>query len=322
MITKWKSSKSSYKDAIEYIKGRKIGTIKSIKTPWPKFNDATTDGIEWNSLTVIAGRPAAGKTAIKDQIIREAFALNPDQDFRVLEFQFEMVGRVTAIRHFSSHLKKTYKHLCSADGKISENDLEACIAYSKNASNYPIDIVDEPITVPEIEQIIDDYMKTYATKTENGVIYKNTIVTLDHSLLVKKASYEKDKYDMLYNLGETITKLKRKYPIAFIVLTQLNRNIDSPDRVINGTIGNYVMTSDIFGADALLQHAETVIGINRPGLYKIRYYGPDKFIIDDENVLAFHFLKCRNGDTRISFFKAMFQEMRILEISPPSKKNA
>jgi hypothetical protein len=127
---------------------------------------------------------------------------------------------------------------------------------------------------------------------------------------------------MLYNLGETITKLKRKYPIAFIVLTQLNRNIDSPDRVINGTIGNYVMTSDIFGADALLQHAETVIGINRPGLYKIRYYGPDKFIIDDENVLAFHFLKCRNGDTRISFFKAMFQEMRILEISPPSKKNA
>jgi replicative DNA helicase len=40
-----------------------------------KFNDATTDGLEWNTLTVMGGRPGSGKTLIKDQIIRESFEL-------------------------------------------------------------------------------------------------------------------------------------------------------------------------------------------------------------------------------------------------------
>ena len=61
----------------------------------PNFN--------WESLkgkTVIGGRPAAGKTLIKDQIIREAFTLNKGDKFRVLEFSLEMVQRVSAIREY------------------------------------------------------------------------------------------------------------------------------------------------------------------------------------------------------------------------------
>ena len=72
----WKSQKEGLKESLDYLKGRKEGVITSIKTPWSKFNDATTDGLEWNTLTVIAGRPGSGKTLIKDQIIREAFVLN------------------------------------------------------------------------------------------------------------------------------------------------------------------------------------------------------------------------------------------------------
>ena len=58
---------------------------------------------------MIGGRPGSGKTLIKDQIIRESFALNPHDKFRVLEFQCEMVGRTSAIREFSSVTGKTYK---------------------------------------------------------------------------------------------------------------------------------------------------------------------------------------------------------------------
>ena len=117
-----------------------------------------------------------------------------------------------------------------------------------------------------------------------------------------------------------LTELKRKYPNAFIILSQLNRNIDSPERSENGKIGNYILTSDIFGSDALLQHADTCVGINRPGLSKIRFYGPDKYIINDDTTLVMHFLKCRNGDTRMSFFEARFAEMKINEIPPPPTK--
>ena len=118
----------------------------------------------------------------------------------------------------------------------------------------------------------------------------------------------------LPDLGEFFTEMKRKYPCMFICLSQLNRNIDNPDRAVNGKYGNYVLESDIFGSDAMLQHADTLIGLNRPAKQKIRNYGPDRYIIENDRTLVLHFLKARNGDTRMSFFKAEFERMQISEM--------
>lgn len=314
----WKSNKIAYEESLMYMKGRMEGTIKSLKTPWDKFNDATTDGIEWNSMTVIGGRPGSGKTLLKDQIIRDSFKLNKDQEFRVLEFQFEMLGRTSAIREYSSVLSKSYKELCSAGKPLDLADLQKCYEYAKTRVGLPVDIIDTPITVAEMKEQIILYMEKYAKKVEEGIYkYTNTVVTLDHSILLKKSPFEKDKYDTLYALGEMLTELKRKYPIAFIILSQLNRNVDSPERSEDGKYGNYILESDIFGGDALLQHADTLIGINRPGKQKIRFYGPDRYIIDDDMIMVMHFLKCRNGDTRMSFFRGEFKRMSIVEIPTP-----
>ena len=118
-----------------------------------------------------------------------------------------------------------------------------------------------------------------------------------------------------------MTYLKRIYPIIFIILTQLNRDINSPERNEDGKYGNYVLESDIFGSDAILQHADNVIGITRPAKQKIRFYGPDRYVIEDDKVIVLHFLKCRNGDTRLSFFRAEFEKMRIIEmITPPQQE--
>ena len=317
----WKSQKDGFADSLRYLKGRMEGSIKSIKTPWAKFNDATTDGLEWHSMTVIGGRPGSGKTLIKDQIVREAFKLNPTENFRVLEFQFEMLARTSAIREYSSVLGKSYKYLCSADGKLTAEDLQICYDHAKERVKLAIDIVEEPITVNEFREVIAEYMQQHMFINESGDYeFTKTIVTLDHSLLLKKAPFEKDKFDTLYNLGEAITELKRKYPIAFIILTQLNRGIDNPERNEDGKYGNYILESDIFGSDALLQHADTLIGINRPGKQKIKLYGPDRYIIDDDKVLVLHFLKCRNGDNRMSFFRAEFARMKINEMPTPQQQ--
>ncbi len=253
----WKSQRQGFQDSLAYMQGRMKGEITSIKTPWPKWNDAATDGIEWHTVTVIGGRPGSGKTLIKDQIIREAFKLNPGADFRVLEFQFEMLARASAIREYSSFLGRTYKHLCSADGKLSEAELQKCFEYAKERVKFPIDVVEEPCTVSEFALTVKRYMEEHATTDESGITtFKKTIISLDHTILLKKAPYEKDKMDTLYALGEALTGLKRRYPIAFIILSQLNRNIDHPDRAEEGKYGNYVLESDFFGADAMLQHAD------------------------------------------------------------------
>lgn len=318
----WKQQKEAYIEALEYMQDRQKGLITSIRTPWKKVNDAIVDGIEWNSTTVIAARPATGKTLIKDQIVREAFTLNPKSIFRVLEFQLEMVGKVSAMRSFSAHINKSYKYLCSADGTLSDIDIQICYQYAQKLTGYPIDVIYEAPTVIEFRQIIAEYMDAHSVqkKGSDGEIYReytNTIITLDHSLLIKKAAHEKDKQETLFALGEALTDLKRKYPIAFIILSQLNRDIDKPERNEDGKYGNHILESDIYGADALLQHADTVIGVNRPAKQKIRFYGVERYMIEDLSVLVFHFLKARNGETQMSFMRARFEQMKVEEMDTP-----
>ena len=308
----WVGQHAAFSEALKYMNARQKGEEKSIYTPWPKFNDAATDGLEWNTLTVIGGRPGSGKTLIKDQIIRESFALNPNDGFRVLEFQFEMVGRTSAIREFSSMTGKTYKELCSAGSILQPEVLNKCLMYAKERVKNPVDIISTPLTVNQMREQIDMYMNLHKGK--------KTIVTLDHTMLVKRAPYQNNTLDMMFELGEFFTQCKRDYPILFIALSQLNRNIDSPDRAIDGKYGNYILESDIFGSDAMLQHADMLIGINRPAKQKIRFYGPDRYIIEDDKTLVLHFLKARNGDARMSFFKAKFEQMKIEEMLTPGQQ--
>jgi replicative DNA helicase len=311
-ISAWGGQYKAFKEALNYMSKRQSGEEKSIYTPWPKFNDATTDGLEWNTLTVIGGRPGSGKTLIKDQIIRESFDLNPNDNFRVLEFQFEMVGRTSAIREFSSLTGKTYKELCSAGSTLTTDVINQCYEYAKTRVTNPVDIISTPMTVNQMREQVDMYMNEHKGQ--------KTIITLDHTILVKRAPYQNNRLDMLFELGEFFTQCKRDYPCLFIALSQLNRNIDNPDRAVDGKYGNYILESDIFGSDAMLQHADTLLGINRPAKQKIRFYGPDRYIIQDDRTLVLHFLKARNGDARMSFFKAEFERMQVSEMATPPQQ--
>lgn len=328
----WKTQKEGFHEALHYLRGRSKGTVRSIITPWSTFNDATIAGLEWNTINILAGRPGSLKTLIKDQIIRNAFKLNPEQDFRVLEFQLEMLGRTSAVRDFVSVVGKTYKQVCSADGILEESDIVKCYDYVIEQLKNPIDVIESAPTVEEFEKIIDQYMELHhyieesIDKVTNEVtgkkkLYKKVIITLDHSILIKKGYGEKDKQDTLHKLGECLTKLKKKYPIIFIILSQLNRNVDSQDRTEEGRPGNYPNDSDVFGSDALLMHTDFLVAFDRPAKRNIRIYGPEKFIIEDNSIIIMHFLKCRNAETVKSFFKAIWHKMEIVQIpAPPSQQ--
>ena len=318
----WKDQRAAYKDALKYINGRKQGIITSFRTPWDKVNDAGVNGFEWHSMTVIGGRPGTGKTLIKDQIIRESFSRNKGQNINVLEFSFEMVAKASKVREFCSILGKSYKYVCSAysDNKLTDEDFNKLYAHAKKAvdiDKYPVSIVENPCDVEQIKNIVSNYMIDNSQIIDGNRVFTNTVITLDHSYLVNKSKSEKSKTDMLYNLGEALTDLKRKFPIAFIVLSQLGRHVESPERNENGKYGNYILETDILGGDALFQHADMCIGINRPAMKFIEYYGPERYIIQDDSVLVFHFLKTRTGDTRMSFFKAMFEKMEVQEMPTP-----
>jgi len=309
------SEREALEKALIKMKLRRKGELKSLKSAWPKFNDAFCDGLEWRTITVVGARPGTGKTLFMEQLISDIIENNKDHKFRVLKFQMEMLDETSGIRKLSLNTGADYNTLLSKGEPVDEEIYYKCVEYYKrSAENDVINVVYDACTVDEMCATIHYEMERY--KNPDGT-YQNMLVTIDHSALFKNGKGQKDKFEMLYALGEALTHMKKKYPVAFLVLSQLNRNIDDPKRQLNGIYGNYVLDSDLFGADALLQHADVVLGINKPSIRKIRQYGPEKFIIEDEDVLVFHFLKSRNGLTAIAFFKLDRRTMRIIEIATP-----
>jgi replicative DNA helicase len=307
----------AYSQALDYAEKRRTGEIRSIRTPWEKFNEVSMNGLEWNSLTVIAGRPGSGKTLIGSMIAREAFRLNPEQagEFCVVDFQFEMLARNIALREISGHTGINVRRLTSVAGSVTDEDLAAAHKYCQDNKYREIYTWERPLTVDKMREKIYQF---YEAKE------KKMIITVDHSLLLRKSASEKENKDILYNLGYMLAETRRQLPVIFIVLSQLNREIETVERVKNASIGNFVKDSDVFGADAMLQFTDILIGINRPAKYGITLYGPPNSFHEDEryrkgipvdiNSLAVHFLKVRSGEPCLTMFKADFARSNILQL--------
>ncbi len=297
-----------YQAGLTYIDQRKKGVIKSIKTPWSKLNDMTMNGFEWNNIIVIGGRPGSGKTMFTNIITRDAFKNNPDQEFGVLDFQFEMISRSIALREIAAQLGKDMRVLSSCYNPISDEDFTAAYKYAQENRHRNIWTVDKPLTVKEIQLKIEEALKLYNMPF---------IVTLDHSVLVAKGSTEKDQFDTLHNLSKMMTQMK-KLPVMFIVLTQLNREVESVERQRPGVYGNYLFDSDIYGGDALLQHADLVLGLNKPSKYNLNVYGPERHQVKPNHIVL-HYLKNRNGEAgKFSFFEEDFAHGRLYQVEAPA----
>jgi replicative DNA helicase len=313
----WKKYTDIMQQGLDYIQSRAKGEIKSLKTQWAGFNSIGLNGIEWQSLYVIAARPGVGKTLIAASLTRELQNLNKDQDFAVLHFQFEMLGRNLALRELSSANKLNIRYLQSAgdDGMpaMTATDFKKLQDYTLTQTHRQDYVIDSAMTVLEMKKAIFDFYKE---------VRKPFVITLDHTLLVKQSGGETNRQVTLQNLATMMTEMKNALPVTFIVLTQLNREIDDPERQKPGNLSNYPTEADVYGSDFLHQCADVMIAYNRPAKYNLSLYGPQRFVITphDKYLLAMHVLKNRFGETGIQWYKAEYALMTIVETDTPMQQ--
>lgn len=310
------SRRKSYSQVLEkslrYIEKRRNGDIKSLRTPWPGFNSAGIAGLEWGSMLTIGARPGAGKTMLVSQILREAHRLNPDQQFNILEFQFEMGDDQYGARQFAGEMAADYGLILSTEKQLDEFIYERCKEYVAETKRleklgFTRGIISEWCTHGDMEEEIK------LAYLEGGS--KPLLVTIDHSWLIKKSSGEKDKFDVLYNTTEMLMKLKNQIPIIVIMITQLNRSIEEAARRTQGSVANYPTASDIFGGDALMQGSDMVAVLSRPHGLDIKTYGPYAYEVEEDDVFL-HLLKVRNGKQKksIIFMKMEGENQRMIEV--------
>ncbi len=308
----WKRYGDIMQESIVYLERRAKGQLKSLKTQWDSFNSIGLNGIEWQSLYVLAARPGVGKTLIAASLTRELQTLNRDQDFAVLHFQFEMLGRNMAVRELSAAANLNIRYMQSAqdDGlpPLKDEDLKKLTEYASRQHSREEYIVDKAMNVKQMEDVIVNFQRD---------VNKPVVITLDHTLLVRQNASETSKQQTLQNLATMMTEMKNRLPVTFIILTQLNRDIDDAERQRPGQLSNYPTEADVFGSDYLLQCADVMIAYNRPAKYNISLYGPHRYEINDKYLLAMHVIKNRFGEPSIQWYRAQYETMSVVEAPTP-----
>jgi replicative DNA helicase len=301
----------------QYIDDRRKGIIKSLKTPWKKYNDISMGGVEWHTIHTIGGMSGSGKTAILNQLESGVCELNPDAEFNVLSFNFEMLARNLVGRKMSKELNITVQNLHSGieGSPLSDADYQRVLDSQQTVTQYPIFYVDTAGTVEEMMQTIMAFHRQHPDK---GIF-----MTLDHTLLVNGTASEVERV-VLVNLVKAL-KAGIKYfksvgvNFACVILTQLNRAIEEQDRCSEPGSHNFPKKKDIFGGDALFQMSDLVLVTMNPAQNGMSVYGANKW--PTKGFLYWHFLKVREGEPVIACMTNKLAINTVEDYTPSTQLN-
>ena len=271
-------------EAVEYIRKRKNHEIQSLATRWKKFNKSCIGGIEPNTIYTIVGISGSGKSSFVNTLETDLIDLNSNQDVIVLNFSFEMLSSRQVGRKISSKLRQTTAELYSANNELTDDLLDRVEQTSQQIKSYPIYYVDTPGTVEDIASTINYF---YETKAKD----KKFVIILDHTLLVEGQNRE-SALQVISELQKLFIKVKKLPNTTIIQLSQMNRNIENPERINNPSM-HYPMRSDISSADTIFHASDYVICIHRPELLNIQQYGPNRLLV--KNKVYLHILKNRDA---------------------------
>ena len=277
----YKTIAQAAKESVDYIRARKDHTIVPLKTRWNKFNKVCCGGIEPGMILTIAGISGTGKSAVANMIETDLIDLNPSQKVVILDFSFEMVSFRSVTRKLSYRLRRTTSELYSAQEGIDEDTFGRVQEEAEKLAKYPIFYVDTPCTVQQIENAIDYFRNKFSEEWW-------LVVILDHTLLVEGDTER----GTIVDLQKMFIRKKKLPKTSIIQLSQMNRNIEQPERINNPAM-HYPLRSDLAASDALFHASDYVIVISRPELQNLSSYGIKHLPV--KNKVYMHFLKVRDA---------------------------
>ncbi len=303
--------------AISYIEGRRSGNIRSLQTSFKKLNRYLLDGIEWNKIFTIGGMSGSGKSILCEQLKRDILSLNRDEKIKVLSFEYEMPSYEQVTRNISGYLNLSVRDLYSAEDKLSGETFDNAKRVGGTISNQPIYNVDAVGDVDDMVETIIDFVNHHTDVLEGKT---GLVVTVDHVLLTKGKQGQTEREILAY-LYRSIIALKKELVekgirVLFILLSQLNRDIESLDRKANPEY-HFPNRNDLFGSNDIFMGSDYVLVIHKPQILNLQAYGLKKYPIVNATTgnpfIYFHLLKNRTGEPKILLMEDNFKNSQILD---------
>ncbi|MNK98105.1 Replicative DNA helicase [compost metagenome] len=244
--------------------------------------DKATNGFKEPELTIIAGRPAMGKTAVVLSVAK-ATATQGDP---VVVFSLEMAAMQLYKRIQSNETQINGMRIRTL--KLSAYELDSLNKADQYLADLPIYIDDTAsLNIDKLRMLIAIYIQLYGIK----------LVVVDYLQLLEA---EVNRFGASNSaIGQVSRKLKifaKEFNIPIIALAQLSRAVES-----RTATGCKPMLADLRESGNIEQDADNVIFLWRPEYYEILQEIPIRGYVDPfsyKNLLVFIIAKIREGETR------------------------
>lgn len=251
-----------------------------------------TGGIQRRDLTLIGARPSMGKTTLGLSTAIKAAKSGAGVGFISLEMDADkLAARAVSDIAYDWNVKVPYADIIR--GNVTDQDLDALMAGSKDLDRLPIWIEEQSgLSMTEIrvkaEAMMED-MEKHGSKLD--------MLIVDHLGLIRPTGrYSGNRVQEISEMTAGCKDLAREYGLAVVLLSQLNRAVESRDSKVP-------QLSDLRDSGSIEQDADTIIFLYREAYYLQRDKSGDhekqqdraERLADCENKLEFHIAKQRNG---------------------------
>lgn len=251
-----------------------------------------TGGIQRRDLTLVAARPSMGKSTVGLSCGIRAAQSGVGVGFVSLEMDADkLAARAVSDIAFDWRVRVPYVDLIR--GTVSDEEVEAVRSAARDLDKLPLWIEDQSgLSMTDIRVKAETMMET-AEKAGCPL----GVLIVDHLGLIRAASrYAGNRANEIAEMTGAFKSLAREYDIAVVLLSQLNRAVESRDN-------KRPQLSDLRDSGAIEQDADTIIFLYREAYYLEREKGggQDKEaerterLIECQNKLEFIIAKQRNG---------------------------
>jgi replicative DNA helicase len=264
-------------DAIRYMKKARESKdgIQGLRSGWDDIDDRT-NGFEPGDMTVIAGRPSMGKSAMANEL---AYNIKEPVMFASVEMRPERL----ALRRLSNVSGVPMKHLRTGmqywkGPKPSHSDVDIIqqsqVYYMYSPSTGPDDIREALTQTPGIKAVIIDYLQLMSSQ--------------------RRFNSANDK---IAYFSRELKSIAMQFKVHIFALSQLNRGVES-------RVDKRPLMSDLRESGAIEQDADIVML-----LYRDDYY--DKSEKAERNILEVNIAKVRDGETGMAKLVFDREKMKI-----------
>lgn len=223
------------------------GANSAIKSGFCEL-DQMLSGFRPGSLTIIAARPAMGKTALGLNIMANAAM---DAGITTMFFSLEMTGAELGTRILSARARVDSVRIKQM--RLTQDDMSAILRAAEAYRNAPIYVDETPgLDISVIRE------RAKRMHRQHGI----QLIIIDYLQLIRSANRRvQNREQEVADISRSLKALAKELAVPVIALAQLNRAVDSrPDK--------RPWLSDLRESGSVEQDADNVLFIHREGYYQ------------------------------------------------------